>query len=66
MMNDPTAAFTVKEFLVWARISRTTFYQQVASNRIEVKKLGKKTLVLRKEAQRWLGELPALKGEVDQ
>lgn len=52
--------FTVTEFLDWARISRTKFYDEVAKSNIQIRKLGKKTLILRTEAERWLNELPAI------
>lgn len=61
MMNDHQGAFSVKEFLSWARISRTKFYEEVGARRIEVRKLGKKTLVPRQEAERWLDSLPTSK-----
>jgi hypothetical protein len=62
MTNNSYGAFTVNEFLDWARISRTKFYQQISAGNIEVRKLGKKTLGLRSEAERWLDELPAING----
>ena len=52
------AAFTVNEFLTWARISRAKFYEQVKDGRIPIRKLGKKTLVLKSDAERWLNDLP--------
>ncbi len=59
-METPTAsgALTVKEFLTWARISRTTFYNQVNQGKIPLKKVGKRSLVLRKDAEVWLNSLP--------
>ena len=59
-MNASTtpAAFAVREFCLWASISRSTFYKEVKEGRLKPVKLGKKTLVLRVEAQRWLDHLP--------
>ena len=54
---DP-AAFTVKEFLSWARISHTKFYDEVGNGRIVPRKCGKRTLVLRTDAEEWLNNLP--------
>lgn len=58
-MHQPlSAALTVNEFLEWANLSRTKFYEQISSGELETRKLGKKTLVLRTEAERWLNSLP--------
>jgi len=59
MDNFISGAFTVKEFLAWSRISRTTFYKEVSAGRINLRKVGKSSLVLRKDAERWLSALPA-------
>lgn len=58
MDTTRTGAFQVKEFLTWARISRTTFYAQVKKGKIPLKKVGKRSLVLRTDAERWLNTLP--------
>ena len=50
--------FTVNEFLIWSRISRQTFYREVAAGNIVVRKLGKRTLIDREEAERWFNALP--------
>jgi len=57
-METSTGALTVKEFLTWARISRTTFYNQVNAGKIPLKKVGKRSLVLRSDAEIWLNSLP--------
>jgi excisionase family DNA binding protein len=51
-------AYTVEEFCKAYNIGRTSFYGEVKDGRIQPRKLGKKTLVLREEAERWLRELP--------
>ena len=62
MRDDPNsvkrAAFTVNEFLEWARISRSTFYKEVAAGKIEIRKVGGRSLVLRANAENWLNSLP--------
>ncbi len=59
MVSTNTGAMTVKEFLTWARISRTTFYKEVNEGRIPLKKCGKRSLVMRSDAEAWLSNLPA-------
>ena len=55
---EPTGAMTVNEFLNWARISRSTFYKEVARKRIKLRKVGKRSLVMRLDAEQWLQNLP--------
>lgn len=55
------AAFAVRQFCRWANISRSTFYKEVKAGRINPVKLGGKTLILVKEAERWLASLPGFK-----
>ncbi|MAW86938.1 MAG: excisionase [Phyllobacteriaceae bacterium] len=57
------AAFAVRQFCRWANISRSTFYKEVKAGRIKPVKLGGKTLILVKEAERWLASLPGFHGE---
>ena len=56
--NAKKGAFTVNEFLVWASIGRTKFYEELKNENIKIKKLGAKTLILRKDAEAWLEALP--------
>ncbi len=58
MVNTNTGALTVKEFLIWARISRTTFYKEVREGRLPLKKIGRRSLILRSDADAWLSNLP--------
>ena len=52
------AALTVTEFLAWASIGRTKFYQEVKAGRLKIRKIGRKTLILRADAEAWLNALP--------
>jgi excisionase family DNA binding protein len=72
-LPDDRAAITVKEFCDWARISRSTFYNLVASGQLATRKIGNRTLVLCVDAQKWLEALPrsdefiaAVRKEADQ
>ena len=58
MKSPDTGALTVKEFLDWSRISRTTFYAQVNAGKIPLRKVGKRSLVARVDAENWLNSLP--------
>jgi excisionase family DNA binding protein len=53
-------AFGVREFCARYGICRQTFYNEVKRGRIKVKKLGRKTLILRADAENWAASLPAL------
>ena len=58
--NSNTGAFTVEELLSWARISRTKLYEEIKEKRIKPRKLGRKTLILRTDAEAWLNNLPEI------
>src|SRR5262245_49745199 len=53
-------AFAVREFCARYGICRQTFYDEVKRGRIRAKKLGKKTVILRSDAEAWAKSLPAL------
>jgi len=57
-VNEPMGALTVNEFCKTYRIGRNTFYNELKTGRLSAKKAGKKTLVLKSEAQRWERSLP--------
>ena len=59
MEHAKAGAMTVKDFLSWASISRTTFYKEVNKGRIPLKKVGKRSLVRREDAENWLNDLQA-------
>ncbi len=51
-------AFTIDEFCQWARVGRTIVYQEIKAGRLKVRKVGRRTLIARIEAERWLNDLP--------
>jgi len=53
-------AFGVREFCACYGICRATFYDELRLGRIKAKKLGRKTIILRKDAEKWAASLPAL------
>jgi excisionase family DNA binding protein len=53
-------AFAVNEFCARYGICRETFYSEVRRGRLRALKLGKKTLVLRADADAWVATMPAL------
>ena len=46
-------AFAVREFCARYGICRQTFYDEIKRGRIKARKLGKKTLVLKSDAESW-------------
>ena len=64
MITNQNGAMTVREFLGWARISRTTFYKEVSEGRIPLKKVGKRSLILMRDAEAWLNSLPTANEKV--
>lgn len=57
--NKQNGAFTLIEFLTWARIGRTKAYEEIDAGRLKIRKLGRKTLILRTDAEAWLENLPS-------
>ena len=53
-------AFAVREFCARYGICRDTFYNEIRRGRLRVRKLGKRTLILRADAQAWADSLPPL------
>jgi excisionase family DNA binding protein len=50
----------VREFCARYGICKQTFYDEIHRGRITAKKLGKKTVILRTDADAWAKSLPAL------
>ena len=57
-VQKSSGAMTVNEFLSWASIGRTKFYQEHAAGRLRIRKIGRKTVVTMADAQAWLDALP--------
>jgi excisionase family DNA binding protein len=58
-MNAP--ALTLKDFCDAYRVCRETAYQQIRTGRLRAVKLGRKTLILRADADAWAASLPELR-----
>jgi excisionase family DNA binding protein len=54
-------AFAVREFCARYGICRQTFYDEVRRKRLRAVKLGKKTVILKSDAEAWAASLPELK-----
>ncbi|WP_339032654.1 helix-turn-helix domain-containing protein [Bradyrhizobium symbiodeficiens] len=57
---DTPRALTVKEFCHQYGIGQTQFYEEVKEGRLPVRKVGRKSLVARDDAEIWLRSLPRL------
>jgi len=54
-------AFAVREFCDHYGICRDTFYSEVKRGRLRALKVGKRTLVLKADAESWAKSLPELR-----
>ena len=54
-------AFAVREFCDRYGICRDTFYAEVRRGRLRALKLGKKTIILKSDAEAWAASLPEFK-----
>lgn len=53
-----SGVFSVNDFCQWACIGRTAFYAELKSGRLAAKKFGRRTIIQKSEAERWLNSLP--------
>lgn len=60
---DMPDLMTVADFLARYSISRTSFYREVAAQRIRIRKLGTATRIARTDAEAWAAALPVANGE---
>lgn len=51
-------AMSIDQFCQYACIGKTKVYAEVKSRRLQLRKIGSKTVVFRSEAERWLRALP--------
>lgn len=63
-MNLPEL-MTVADFLTRYSIGRTSFYREVAANRILIRKFGSATRIARTDAEQWAASLPVSNGEAE-
>jgi excisionase family DNA binding protein len=61
MVFSTREAFAVREFCARYGICRQTFYDEIKRGRLRALKLGKKTLVLKSDAESWAKSLPELR-----
>ena len=54
-------ALTLKDFCEAYRVCRETAYQQIRTGRLRALKIGRKTLILRADADAWAASLPELR-----
>jgi hypothetical protein len=57
-----SGVFSVNDFCHWAGIGRTAAYAEMKAGRLSAKKVGRRTIILRSEAERWLTSLPPQRG----
>lgn len=54
---DPSV-FDLPAFCAWAKISRSTAFEEIAKGRLIVRRVGRKSLVRIEDARAWLASLP--------
>lgn len=57
-----TELLTVSEFCLRYSIGKTSFYREVAANRIRLRKFGTATRISREDAEAWAASLPVING----
>lgn len=56
--ETPNGAFSIRDFCHWAGLGRTAVYEELKAGRLTPKKCGRRTIIPRIEAERWLATLP--------
>lgn len=59
---NPPELLTVADFCARYSIGRTSFYREVAANRIRIRKFGAATRIARTDAEKWVAGLPTAEG----
>jgi excisionase family DNA binding protein len=49
-----SVVMSVQQFCEWSSIGRTKVYEEIATHRLKTLKVGRRRLIKRDEAQRWL------------
>lgn len=57
-VRDDFGAFSIEQLCKWSSIGRSTIYEEIREGRLQVRKVGRRTIVLREDAERWLSSLP--------
>jgi excisionase family DNA binding protein len=57
---NPKHAYTIPEVVRITGTSRTTIYAEIGADRLRAVKLGRRTLILAEDLQRWLEALPSM------
>lgn len=61
-MTNVPEMMTVADFLARYSIGKTSFYREVAANRIRIRKFGTATRIARRDAEAWAASLPVVGG----
>jgi excisionase family DNA binding protein len=60
-MKTSSPALTLKDFCEEYRMCRETAYKQIREGKLRAVKAGRKTLILRADAETWAASLPDLR-----
>lgn len=55
-----TAVYTIHDFAKAFGIGRTKLYEEINAGRLRARKAGKRTLILKTDADDWVNSLPTL------
>lgn len=56
--NVVRSVFSVDEFCEWAGIGRTKAYAEMKAGKLPAKKVGRRTIILKPDAEQWRNSLP--------
>jgi excisionase family DNA binding protein len=59
--SEHEQGFSVADVTKASGAGRSTIYEEIASGRLPARKLGRRTIILKSDYQKWLASLPTLK-----
>lgn len=57
-MDDSINAMTIRDFCRQYGVGQSYTYEQIAAGRLAIRKAGRRTLILKRDADAWLESLP--------
>lgn len=60
-MTDYKLAYTVVEAAAVAGVGRTSIFEEIRNNRLVARKIGRRTVILKKDLDNWLESRPLVR-----
>lgn len=61
---DERVSYSISDAVKVSGIGRTSVYEAIKAGRLQARKLGRRTLILKTDLHQWVAGLPAIKSQV--